>query len=222
MPKISERASGAPGVVAEDPPCILHLVPGNQDAPVQVWPERVEAELEGRRDPEVPAGAAHAPEEFGLLGLARANEPAIGGHELDRRHVVDRQPEIPLQPADAATERQPRDAGVADDPTGHTSPWACAATSSSPRSAPPFTRATVSADRLRRLASGEVDDEAPFATLARGAVATAPDGELEVVVAREAERGRDLPGLGRTISAGRRSWTRSRAGAPRRTRHRRR
>ena len=82
---------------------------------MEVGSEGLELELERRDDPEVPAGAAHAPEQVRLLGLAGADEPAVGGHELDGSQVVDRQPEVPLEPTDAATERQPRDAGVADD-----------------------------------------------------------------------------------------------------------
>ena len=82
---------------------------------MQVRAERVEPELEGGRDPEVPAGAAQAPEELGLLGLGRADEPAVGRDELDGDEVVDGEPEVPLEAAHAPTERQARDAGVADD-----------------------------------------------------------------------------------------------------------
>ena len=82
---------------------------------MKVRPERLEPELERRRDPEVPAGATQAPEELGLVGLGRAHEPAVGRDELDGGQVVDREPEVPLQAADAAAERQPGDARVADD-----------------------------------------------------------------------------------------------------------
>ena len=82
---------------------------------MEVGPERLEPELEGSRDPEVPAGAAQAPEQLGLVGLGRADEPAVGGHDLDGGQVVDREPEVPLQAADSTAERQPGDAGVADD-----------------------------------------------------------------------------------------------------------
>ena len=50
---------------------------------MEIRAERLEAELERRRDPEVPAGAAEAPEEIGLLGRGRPDEPTIGGDELD-------------------------------------------------------------------------------------------------------------------------------------------
>ena len=82
---------------------------------MEVGAERLEPELERGRDPEVPAGAAQAPEELGLLGLGRADEPAVGGDELDGGQVVDREPEVALEAADSPAERQPGDAGVADD-----------------------------------------------------------------------------------------------------------
>ena len=82
---------------------------------MEVRPERLEPELERGRDPEVPAGAAEAPEELRLLGLGRADESAVGGDELDGGQVVDREPEVALEAADSPTERQPGDAGVADD-----------------------------------------------------------------------------------------------------------
>ena len=78
--------------------------------------ERMQLELEARRDAEVRAGATEAPEQLRLLVRARPDEAPVGGHELDRAKAVDRQPEPPLEPADAAAERQPGDARVADDP----------------------------------------------------------------------------------------------------------
>ena len=79
---------------------------------------RVKAELERSCDPEVCAGAAEAPEEIGVLLLARPDEPAVRGHELDREQVVDRQAELPLQSAHAAAERETGHAGVGDDADG--------------------------------------------------------------------------------------------------------
>ena len=83
---------------------------------MELGAERMEPELERGRDPEVPTGAAQAPEELGLLGRGRADEPAVGGDELDGGHVVDREPEVALEATDSPAERQPGDAGVADDP----------------------------------------------------------------------------------------------------------
>jgi hypothetical protein len=76
--------------------------------------ERMEPELERGHDPEVRAGAADAPEELRMLVLAGADQVAVGRDQLDGEEVVDRQPEPTLQPAHAAAEGQPPDAGVRD------------------------------------------------------------------------------------------------------------
>jgi len=78
----------------------------------------MEAELQGRDDPEVWAGPAHRPEQVRMVSLARSNVHAISGHELDGRQVVDRQAEASLEPADAPAECQAGDAGVPDGPDG--------------------------------------------------------------------------------------------------------
>ena len=111
-----EGIGRARGEVAEDVPDLVHLRGRErQHAPVQVWSERLEPELEGRRDPEVPAGATQTPEQLGLVGLGRAHQPAVGRDELDRGQVVDREAEVALEAADSPTERQPGDTGVPDD-----------------------------------------------------------------------------------------------------------
>src|SRR4029453_15947731 len=80
--------------------------------------ELVEAELERRDDTEVWPGAPDPPEEVGVLCLARGPELALGGPQVDRQHVVDRVPPVPLQATHPASEREAADAGVADDPDG--------------------------------------------------------------------------------------------------------
>ncbi len=90
---------------------------GHASKPGQhVRAERVELELERRDDPEVAAAAAQTPEQVGVLLLARDHELAVGGDDVTRAQVVDREAELAHQVADATAERQPRDAGVADDP----------------------------------------------------------------------------------------------------------
>ena len=84
--------------------------------------ERMEPELEGRDDPEVRAGAAQAPEKLGMLIRRRADDPAVRGDELDGEQVVEGQPELPHQPAHAASEREARDAGVRHDSHGADEP----------------------------------------------------------------------------------------------------
>ncbi len=80
--------------------------------------QRMEPELERGRDPEVRPGSSEAPEEVGILVLARTHDPAVCGHELDGKQVVDRQAVLAVQPSHAAAEGEPGDAGVGDDTDG--------------------------------------------------------------------------------------------------------
>ena len=167
---------------------------------MEVGPERVEPELEGGRDPEVPAGAAQAPEELGFVGLGRADEPAVGGDELDGGEVVDRQPEVALEAADSAAERQPGDAGVADD-AGRADETVrlggdveFAEQRAAVRSGGPGLRID-----LDPAHPGQVNDEAAVRTLEPGgAVPARLDHDLEIVLASEADGRRDL----RRLSSG--------------------
>jgi hypothetical protein len=89
----------------------------------------VKPKLELGHDAEVSAATAHAPEKLWVLRLARLDELAIGGDQLDREELVDRQPMLSMKPADATAERQACDAGVADEPAGRREPE-CLLTSS--------------------------------------------------------------------------------------------
>ena len=161
---------------------------------MEVGSERLEPELEGRRDPEVPAGAAEAPEELRLVRLGRAYEPAVGGDELDGSEVVDREPEVALEPADSPTEGQPGDAGVADDSDrAHEAvrlrgDVELAQEGAAVRAGDAGPRIGLDAAHVR-----QVDDEAAVRTGEPGCgVAAGLDGDLEVVLAREGHGGRDL------------------------------
>ena len=88
----------------------------DENAAVQVRAEWLESEVERRRDPEVPTGAAQAPEELRLVGLGGAHEAAVGGDDLDGGQVVDRQPERALEPTNATAEGQSSDPRVAHHP----------------------------------------------------------------------------------------------------------
>jgi len=76
----------------------------------------VKAKLELGDDPEVAAAPAQAPEEVGVLHLARLDEFAPGGDQVDGAKLIDRQPIPSMKPADTAAKRQAADAGVGDDP----------------------------------------------------------------------------------------------------------
>jgi hypothetical protein len=73
--------------------------------------DRVQAQLERGDHAEAPAAAAQRPQQLRVLVLRRAHQPAIGGDELRRDEVVAGEAVLALQPAGAAAEREPADAG---------------------------------------------------------------------------------------------------------------
>ena len=79
-------------------------------------------------------------------------------------------------------------------PTGQTSPAACACSSSSARSAPPATRAVrAPGSTVHASHPGEVDHDAVIARReARDAVAAAPDGDEQILLAGEPKRRDDV------------------------------
>ena len=74
--------------------------------------DRLQPELELGHHAEVAAAAAQSPEQLRVAGLVDAEPLALGGDQLVRRHVVARQPDPAREPAHAAAERQPADAGM--------------------------------------------------------------------------------------------------------------
>ena len=167
--------------------------------------ERFELELEARRDAEVRAGAAQAPEQLRFVGLGRADQPSIGGHELDRSKVVDRQAEPALEPSDAAAEGQPGDAGMPDHPDRADEPMLGAGDVERAEE-----RATAGAGQAGGridgdlVEPGEVDhDPAVARRVAERAVPAATDRDLEVALAPEPDGRDDIVDAGRPDDDGR-------------------
>ena len=77
--------------------------------------DRVQPEIECRRDPEVRTGATKTPEQVRVFFIADVAHRAVRGHEFYREQVVDREAVLWLEAAHAASEREPRDPGVTDD-----------------------------------------------------------------------------------------------------------
>jgi hypothetical protein len=73
---------------------------------------------------------------FRVLRLARVQDLAVGGHDLEAGHVVAGQAELPGKPAHSPAEGQAADAGVETLPTVVASPDDWAARSKAPSSAP--------------------------------------------------------------------------------------
>ena len=78
----------------------------------------MEAELKRGDHAEVAAAASQRPEQVGVLILGRAQQLAVGRHDVDRKQIVDGEAVLAHQPADATTEREPGDAGVTHDSAG--------------------------------------------------------------------------------------------------------
>ena len=65
--------------------------------------DRVQLVFKRRSDAKVAAAAAQAPEQIGVLALARGQHFACGRHHLDRAKVIDGHAVLAHQPAQAAS-----------------------------------------------------------------------------------------------------------------------
>jgi hypothetical protein len=73
---------------------------------------RMKLILEGRDNAEVPATAAHTPEEVSVLGGARGPQLAISRDDVDGDEVIGSEAVLASQPADPAAQGQSRNAGI--------------------------------------------------------------------------------------------------------------
>jgi hypothetical protein len=76
--------------------------------------DRVQLECERSYDTEIPTPSAHAPEQIGVLSLARSNEATVSRDDVNREQVVASQPVLAREPAKTATECQPRNTCLRD------------------------------------------------------------------------------------------------------------
>jgi hypothetical protein len=87
------------------------------EQPARDGVDRVEPVPEPRDDPEVAAAAADRPEQVRVRVGVGAHELAVRGHDVGREQVVDREPVLAHEVADAAAEGEAADAdrsGVAE------------------------------------------------------------------------------------------------------------
>jgi len=75
----------------------------------------VQREPERADDAEVPASAPQGPEQVGVVVGRRPDDVALRGDDLGLQEVVDGEPVVAHQPAEAATQAEAADAGVAHD-----------------------------------------------------------------------------------------------------------
>src|SRR5690606_12730990 len=93
----------------------------------QRWPPddlvyRVKLEEEGRDDTEVAAAAPQRPEQIRVLALTRGHEAAVSKYDVGLQQVIDREPVLPGQVAQATSQRQPANAGRRDEAGGRRQP----------------------------------------------------------------------------------------------------
>ena len=158
----------------------------------------VQRELEARDHPEVAAAALQRPEQIRVAVGARDQQPAVRGDDLGRQEAVDREPVLALDPAAAAAEREPADAGVRQPAARDREPeglrlvvdLAPVGSAAAPRRAPLGVDAH-SVHRSQVDLEAAVDDGMPGDRMA-----AAPHRNVQVVLARQRESGHDVGGAG--------------------------
>jgi hypothetical protein len=152
--------------------------------------ERMQGELERAHDAEVAAAAAQRPEQVGVLGGRRPDEPAVRRDDRRCDEVVAGQAVLALEPAGATAQREAGDARRRDAPAGGGQAVALRGTVDlCPGGAPAHAgdpRLGVDRDVVH---PADVEDEPVLAQReARHGVATAAHGDAQVLVAGEGER----------------------------------
>src|SRR6266487_2993424 len=79
----------------------------------QYLADRMQLELEGSDDPEIATSTAHAPEQVGVLAGTGSEHPSIGRDEVHRQQIINGQAVLAHEPAQAAAQRQARQASSA-------------------------------------------------------------------------------------------------------------
>ncbi|HWC27071.1 MAG TPA: hypothetical protein VG474_10860 [Solirubrobacteraceae bacterium] len=160
--------------------------------------ERVQPQLEGRDDPEVAAAAAQRPEQVGVLVGARADLAAVPEDDLGGDEVVDGHAVAAALVRDTAAEREAGDAGF-----GHDAARSCEAERRAdgidvgPRGAALHVHGAPGSVDAHAAHRRQVDDQAAVDDGGAGdVVSAAADGERQVVLGGEGDRGGDVAGVG--------------------------
>src|SRR5262249_22683100 len=145
---------------------------------------------------EVAAAAAKRPEQVGVFVARRPDDAALGGDHLGGQQVVDGEPVLAHEVADAAAEGEPGDAGVAHDAAGGGQTAGLGlVVDGAPQGTTLHPGCAVGGVDPHGPHRRQVDHDPVVAH--RGAshvVAPAPYGDLQVVVAGEAHRGGHVGG----------------------------
>ena len=156
--------------------------------------DRMEPELERRDDAEVPAAAAERPEQVLVLALARHERAPVRRDHLGGEQVVAREAEATREVADTAAESEPADAGRRDDAAGGREAVGVGrVVEDAPRGAALRASGAPLGIDVDSLHPGQVDHDASVDRAEAGdAVTPAADGQVELVLAGEVHRGRDI------------------------------
>ena len=186
--------------VAVEAQHLFGAVAGEEDrAGQQHRADRVQPELERGRDAEVPAAAAQAPQQLGILVLAGVHELSVGGDDVGGEQVVAGQADLAHQPADAAAEREPGDPRGGHEAAGDREPERLRLVIEVRPRAAALARLAVRRAGSTRTAvmAGQVDDHAAVAGGEAGQrVPAAADGDEQVLAAREVDRAHDVGDAG--------------------------
>jgi hypothetical protein len=150
----------------------------------------VQREPERADDAEVPATTPQRPEEVGVVVGRRPHDVAARGHHLGLHEVVDGEPVLAHEPADATAQADAADAGVAHDAAcGSQTVGLCLVVDISPQGT------TLDEGRALDRIDGDgahrrqVDHDPAVAHRGTGDVVTAAaNGDLEIAVTGEAHR----------------------------------
>ena len=150
----------------------------------------MQREPERADDAEVPASASQAQNRSGVIAGRRPHDLALGGDHLGLHEIVDGEPVLAHQPADAFAQADAADAGVAHDAArGRQTVRLCLVVDISPQgTALDEGRRSTGSTETARIADRSITIPPSHTAVPATLWTPAPHGDLEIVVAGEAHR----------------------------------
>jgi hypothetical protein len=143
----------------------------------------VQAKHKGRDHAEVATASAQSPEEVWVFVIGGPDLLACGGHEVDGKQVVDREPVFAHQPPDPTTQGQTGDSRMADDAAcGGKTVGLCLTIDATPKRTALDPRRSGGWIDQHGAHGGQVDDESVVTYRSAGdVVPSTPNCDLEVI-----------------------------------------
>ena len=156
------------------------------------------AEEEAGHDAEISAAAAQRPQEVGVLRLGSGDETAVGQNQVRFEQIIRREPVLAAEVTVTAAQREPGDAGGRDDPEWHgLTEGLGRVIDVAGRAARAHSHRLVLGVDPHALHRRQVDDQAVVdAAETRAIVAAAANGDRELVVPAEIDRGDHVGDVG--------------------------